>query len=89
MEKGQMIGKEIPFGNGQGMHIARMQCNSCTLEYRRRKIEWMIEEGITFGNGERMHITRFEGLAIEYALYLQRPRVGGSGGGGEDGKMVR
>jgi hypothetical protein len=67
-----MIGEDIPFGNGQGMHIARMQCNSCTLEYRRRKIGWMIEEGITFGNGKGRHITRIKGLAIEYALHLLR-----------------
>jgi len=44
----------------------------------------MTGEDIPFCNGKRMHITRIEGPAIEYALYLLRPGVEGTGeGGGE------
>jgi hypothetical protein len=40
------------------------------LEYRRKKIVWMIKEDIPFGDGEGMHVSKIEGPAAGYALYL-------------------
>ncbi len=49
----------------------------------------MIGEDIPFGNGEGMHIARMEDPVAGYTLYLRQPGTEGTGGGEENGKMVR
>jgi hypothetical protein len=43
-----MIEENIPFGDGEGMHIARIESPAAPLEYRRMKIVWMIGGRQTF-----------------------------------------
>jgi hypothetical protein len=68
-----------------------MRCISCAVEYRRMKIVWMIGEDIPLGDGKGTHIVRMEGPAGGYALYLLRPGMEGTGGGGgalQKGQMI-
>ncbi len=55
------------------------------------KIGWMIKEDIPFDDGKGMHIARIGGPAAGYALYLLRPPVEGTRGGGQawqEGQMI-
>ncbi len=84
MKIGWIIEEKILFGNGKGIHIARIESPEAVYALNllcpgmERKGEgggeWqngqMTGEDITFCNGKGMHIARIEGPAAGYALYL-------------------
>jgi hypothetical protein len=97
-----MIEEDKPFGDGEEMHIVRIEGPAAgyALYLLGPSVEgtgggggeWQkgpkIGEDIPFGNGKGMHVARIEGPAARYVLYLLRPGMEGTGEGGGEWQMV-